>query len=68
MFFQIAACAILAVFYGCYYIKFLVQRRQGIQTNLLGKEKEGFVKFVETALKAVTFTVPLVEIVSIALD
>ncbi len=68
MLFQIAACAILVVFYGCYFIKLLAQRRQGIQTNLLGKEKEGFVKFVEITLQAVTFTVPLVEIVSIALD
>lgn len=39
MAYKIVAILILAAFYGIYYIKLISQRKQGIQTNLLGKGK-----------------------------
>ncbi|MCM1037979.1 MAG: isoprenylcysteine carboxylmethyltransferase family protein [Ruminococcus sp.] len=68
MLFQIAGLIILAVFYGCYFIKMISQKKKGIQTNQMGKGKTGFVKGIEMTLKAVTFFVPIVEVVSIALN
>lgn len=66
--FQIIAVLIMLAFYGCYFAKMFSQRRQKIQTDLLGKGKTGFVKFVEIALKIVTYTIVAVEIVSIFMD
>ncbi|XCP86380.1 isoprenylcysteine carboxylmethyltransferase family protein [Roseburia hominis] len=65
MVYQIIAISVMVAFYGIYFIKLFNQRKKGIQTNLLGKGKQGFVKFVEVALKDVTYLVPLVEVISI---
>ena len=65
MAYKIIAILILAAFYGIYYIKLISQRKQGIQTNLLGKGKKGFVKAIEDSLKIVTFVAPIVELISI---
>ncbi|MCM1212881.1 MAG: isoprenylcysteine carboxylmethyltransferase family protein [Blautia sp.] len=65
MIYQVIAVFILLVFYGTYFIKLFHQRKQGIQTNLLGKGKTGIVKFIEITLKIVTYIVPAVEIISI---
>lgn len=65
MAYQIIAVLIMVMFYCVYYIKLISQRKQGIQTNLLGKGKEGFVKVIEVTLKIVTFIVPFVELISI---
>lgn len=62
---QIAAFIILAVFYGTYFAKLLIQKKQGIKTDLLGKGKTGLVKFIEITLKIVTYIVPVVEVISI---
>lgn len=62
---QAIAVLTMAAFYGAYFIKLFHQRRQGIQTDLLGKGKTGFVKVIEVSLKIVTYLVPLVEILSI---
>lgn len=62
---QITAALTLAVFYGCYFLKMLRQRRQGIRTDHMGEGKQGFVKFVEVSLKCVTIAVPMAEIISI---
>ncbi|MGN1433023.1 MAG: methyltransferase family protein [Ruminococcus sp.] len=68
MIFQIIAIIILAVFYGCYFIKMISQRRKGIQTDQIGKGKVGFVKFIEVTMKIITIIVPLAEIVCIILN
>ena len=68
MAYKIVAILILAAFYGIYYIKLISQRKQGIQTNLLGKGKKGFVKAIEDSLKIVTFVAPIVELISIFMD
>ena len=65
MAYKIIAILIMIAFYGVYYIKLFSQRKQGIQTNLLGKGKEGFLKTIEISLKIVTFIVPIVELISI---
>ena len=64
---QIAAFIILFLFYGTYFTKLFIQRKQGIRTNLLGKGKTGLVKFIEITLKIVTYIVPVVEVISICI-
>ena len=68
MTYKIIAILIMIAFYGVYCIKLISQRKQGIQTNLLGKGKEGFVKAIEISLKIVTFIVPIVELISIYMN
>ncbi len=68
MFFQIAALAILAAFYGCYFGKMAAQRKKGIKTDRLGEGKSGFVKWVELGTKATTILAPAAEIVCICLN
>ncbi len=67
MVFKIAALSVLAAFYGCYFAKMLEQRKKGIQTDKMGKEKQGFTKSIECILKAATYLVVLAELVSIVL-
>ncbi len=66
--FQISAVIILLVFYGCYFGKMFMQKKKGIQTDQIGKGKTGFVKMIELTMKAATLVVPLVEIISIAVN
>ena len=49
--FRLISMATFIAFYGCYFAKMLHQKRQGIQTDQIGKGKAGFVKFVEVAMK-----------------
>jgi len=65
MIYQVIAVLIMIAFYGVYFIKLFHQHKQGIQTNLLGKGKKGFIKFIEITLKIVTYIVPVVEVISI---
>lgn len=63
--FQIGAIAVLLVFYGCYLGKMMAQRRQGIQTDQMGKGKTGKAKTIELTMKAATLLVLLAEVISI---
>jgi len=56
---------LMALFYVCYFAKMISQKKQGIDTDQLGKDKEGFVKFIEIALKITTYLTPAVQVVSI---
>lgn len=67
MIFQIIALSVLAVFYGCYFAKMISQRKQGIQTDQIGKGKTGSVKTIEITMKIATYLVPVVEVISIAM-
>lgn len=51
MIIKIVTLSLMAVFYICYFAKLISQKKQGIKTDQLGKGKEGFVKFIEVALK-----------------
>lgn len=68
MLFRVLALAILLVFYGIYFIKMLVQKRQGIRTRQIGKRKEKSLHRVETWMSAATLLAPAVQLLSIVLD
>ena len=63
--FQVLAVIILLAFYGCYFGKMFIQKKKGIQTDQIGKGKEGFVKAIELILKVATILVPIAELISI---
>ena len=63
--FKIAVLILMAVFYACYFMKMISQKKQGINTDQLGKGKEGFVKFIEISLKVITYLLPVIQIISI---
>lgn len=65
MMFQVTAVVILAVFYGCYFGKMASQRKQGIQTDQMGRGKTGLVRVIELSTKAAAIAVPAAELVSI---
>lgn len=65
MVFKIIALALMASFYICYFAKMISQKKQGIDTDQLGKGKVGFVKFIEVTLKTSTYLLPAIEVVSI---
>lgn len=65
--FQIIALVILASFYGCYFAKMLEQRKKGIQTDQMGKGKQGVAMLIERTMKATSFLAVIAETVSIAL-
>lgn len=67
MLYQILALGLLGLFYGCYFIKMLLQRKKGIKTDQIGKGKSGFVKYIEIALKLITYITPAAEVISILL-
>ena len=68
MTYQVTALVILAFFYGCYFLKMLMQQRKGIRTDHIGQGKVGFVKFVEVTMKIATLLVPAAEVISILLN
>ena len=49
--FKLISIVILIAFYGCYFVKMFHQKKQGIQTDQIGKDKAGFEKFVEVTMK-----------------
>ena len=65
MFFKVIAIALMALFYICYFAKMISQKRQGINTDQLGKGKEGITKFIEIALKISSYVIILTEVISI---
>lgn len=65
MVYKITALALMAIFYGCYFIKMISQKKHGINTDQLGKGKEGFLKFIEVSLKIATYLLPILQVISI---
>lgn len=63
--FKLIAIVIVIVFYGCYFMKMFQQRKQGIQTDQIGKGKAGFGKFVEVTMKIAAVLVFTSGVVSI---
>lgn len=66
--FKLISIASLIAFYGCYFVKMFCQKRQGIQTDQIGKNKIGFTKFVEITMKISAILVFIAELVSIFLE
>ena len=65
---QIVGYMILLVFYLCYFIKMFQQRKQGIQTDHMGKGKQGIQKKIEIMMKGTTIATFIIEILSIYLN
>ena len=60
------ALIVLAVFYGIYFGKMLVQKRHGIRTHQIGRRKEKGLHTVETLMSIATFGAPIAQLMSIA--
>ncbi len=67
MIFRVIALVLMAVFYACYYIKLLGQKKKGIKTTQIGNGKTGFVKYVECTMMVSTILVVAAELISIIL-
>ena len=65
MLYQMLGVVILLVFYGCYILKMLAQRRKGIKTDQMGKGKAGPAKAIEITLKVATYLVAVAGVASI---
>lgn len=65
MIFKMITLGLMAVFYICYFVKMISQRKQGISIDQLGKGKTGFVKFIEVTLKISTYVLPIIQLISI---
>ena len=63
--FKLISIASFIAFYGCYFVKMFHQKRQGIQTDQIGKGKVGFVKFVEITMKIAAVLVFAAGLISI---
>ena len=59
------ALFVLVIFYGIYFAKMLVQKRQGIQTRQIGRVKEKSVHIVEVLMSIATLAAPVIQILSI---
>ena len=66
--FKLISIASIIAFYGCYFIKMFYQKRKGVQTDQIGKDKIGFVKFVEVTMKIAAVLVFIADIISIFLE
>ena len=64
---KLISIASIIAFYGCYFIKMFYQKRKGVQTDQIGKDKIGFVKFVEVTMKIAAVLVFIADIISIFL-
>ena len=65
---KLISIASLIVFYGCYFVKMFCQKRQGIQTDQIGKDKVGFEKFVEVTMKIAAILFFIAGLVSIFIE
>ena len=60
------ALIVLAVFYGIYFGKMLVQKRHGIRTHQIGRRKKKRLHTVETLMSIATLGTPIAQLMSIA--
>ena len=63
--FGIIALAIIFIFYLIYFTKMFMQKKQGIKTNQIGSRKEKKLHIIETLMAIATYSIVLVEVVSI---
>lgn len=60
--------ALLALFYGIYFCKMLIQKRQGIKTSQIGTRKEKSIHRVETLMSIATCAAPIIQLTSLGLE
>ncbi|MDO4345605.1 MAG: isoprenylcysteine carboxylmethyltransferase family protein [Eubacteriales bacterium] len=63
--FKLISIASFIAFYGCYFVKMFLQKRQGIRTDQIGKDKTGFILFVEVTMKIAAILVFIAGLISI---
>lgn len=66
--FKLIAIFILAVFYAIYFGKMIIQKKKGITTHQIGKRKEKKLHTVETLMSVATFSVVIIQLLSIFFD
>ena len=66
--YRVLALLLLALFYAIYFGKMLIQRRQGIQTNQIGRRKSGTLLRVESLMGLATYSIVAVQLLSIVFD
>lgn len=66
--FKLMAIFILAVFYAIYFGKMIIQKKNGITTHQIGKRKEKKLHTVETLMSVATFSVVIIQLLSIFFD
>ncbi len=66
--YRVLALLLLALFYAIYFGKMLIQRRQGIQTNQVGRRKSGTLLRVESLMGLATYSIVAVQLLSIVFD
>ena len=68
LFYRALALLLLALFFAIYFEKMLIQRRQGIQTNQIGRRKSGTLLRVESLMGLATYSIVAVQLLSIVLN
>ena len=66
--YRILTLIVLAVFYGIYFTKLVLQGRKGIRTHQIGTKKNGGRRAVEIVMSAATLGIVLVQLLSVLLD
>lgn len=66
--FKLMAIFMLAVFYAIYFGKMIIQKKKGITTHQIGKRKEKKLHMVETLMSIATFSVVIIQLLSIFFD
>ncbi len=64
--YAILCLAVLALFYGIYFTKVLLQKCRGIQTRQIGRRKEKTIHTVELWMSAATLGVVIAQLLSVA--
>lgn len=68
MVYKILALSIMIIFYGIYYGKMIIQKKQGIKTRQLGKGKNLNIRSVEILLSIATLVIVPIQLISIIFD
>ena len=66
--FHIAAVLVLIIFYGIYFGKMYLQKKQGIKTHQIGTRKEKEIHRIELLMSIATFGIVAVQLISIILN
>ena len=68
MIFRIFAILVLILFYTIYFVKMIIQKKQGIRTHQIGKRKDKEIHTVETLMSVATLGAPAAQLISIIAD
>lgn len=66
--YKILALIVLAIFYGIYFAKMIVQKRHGITTHQIGRRKEKELHTVERLMSIATLGTVIAQLASIVFE